>query len=254
MVSNKILGILITPQSKKIILEKIKKYLENPTDFFHIVSLNPENLVIAQNSENFKRVINTAQIRIVDGIGVVMASRILNVQVGERLTGVELMKELVTIASERRLRVLLIGGKSNLAVKLSDCYSKKYPGAKFLGIEGIKNIKNPQKKEEKKIFSIVANFKPHIVLVAFGSPDQELWLSRHRAQFKNCLCMGVGGAFDYLGGIVPRAPVFIRRLGLEWLFRLIVQPWRWRRQLRLVRFCWLVGKEKITQLLNHSNV
>ncbi len=252
MTKNKILGITVIPQSKKNILEKIKKYLENPTDFFHIVSLNPENLVIAQNLENFKRVINTAQIRIVDGIGVVMASRILNVKVGERLTGVELMKELITMPSERRLRVLLIGGKPNLAVKLADCYSKRYPKAKFLGIEGIKNIKNPQKKEEKKIFSIVANFKPQIVLVAFGSPDQELWLFRHRDQFKNCLCMGVGGAFDYLGGVVPRAPVFIRRLGLEWLFRLIIQPWRWHRQLRLIRFVWLVGKEKIAQLFNHS--
>ncbi len=86
----------------------------------------------------------------------------------------------------------------------------------------------------------MTDFKPHLVFVAFGSPWQELWIERHRNQFQNCVVMGVGGAFDFLGGKVPRAPVIIRRLGFEWLFRLIVQPWRLRRQLRLVRFGWLI--------------
>jgi len=240
MRENKLLGIPIPQQTKNNILEQIKKYTDNPTGFFHIVSLNPENLVIAQDNQEFKKVIETAQIKIIDGVGVVIAARIHRKQIGERLPGIELMKELIQLASHGRLRVLLIGGKPNLAVRLAHCYQQTYPQAKFLGHYGIKNIKNPKEIEEKTIFSIVTEFEPHIVLAAFGSPEQELWLYRHRSLFKDCLCMGVGGAFDYLSGEIIRAPKFILKIGLEWFYRLIRQPWRWRRQMRLIKFIWLV--------------
>lgn len=242
----KFFGIPIDKLTKKDILEKIKKSIYQHNQFFHIVSLNPENLVIAQKKQRFKKVIRTAQIRIIDGVGIVLACRLLGINYGERVSGVDLMEELLTMAGELCLRVLFIGGKGNLANKLADCYQKKFPQAKFFGLEGIKDIKNPTKKEEEKIFSIVSDFKPHLVFVAFGSPDQELWIERHKKDFNGSVCMGVGGAFDFLGGKVPRAPVFLRHLGLEWLFRLFVQPWRWRRQLRLVEFVWLVIKEWVS--------
>lgn len=249
MRKNKIFEILIPTESKLDILYKIKKYFKNPQGFFHIISLNPENLILANECKNFKKVIETAQLKIIDGIGIILAGKILKIKVGERIPGVDLMKELIEIANEMRLRVLLIGGRGNLADSLANCYQKKYPKAKFKGIEGIKNIKNNNKKvikaEEEVIFSIVSDFKPHLVLVAFGSPYQELWIERHKDKFKNCIVMGVGGAFDFLGGRVPRAPVFLRKLGLEWFFRLIIQPWRWRRQVRLIKFLWLIVKDKL---------
>jgi N-acetylglucosaminyldiphosphoundecaprenol N-acetyl-beta-D-mannosaminyltransferase len=248
--TKKILGIRIFTQKKENTLEKIKKYLENATDFCHIVSLNPENLVVAKENKEFKKVIETAQIQIVDGVGVVLASRLLGVSVGQRYPGVDLVDDLLNLSSKMRLRVLLIGAKSNLAESLADCYQKKYPEAKFFGLEGISDIKNPKKEEEEKIFSIISDYKPHLVLVAFGSPDQELWIERHKKEFKNCVVMGVGGAFDFLGGTVPRAPLFLRRLGLEWLFRLLIQPWRLRRQLRLLKFLWLIFWELLDRLLN----
>jgi len=241
---NKILDITIPTDSKRDILEKIKKYLYNPKGFYHIVSLNPENLVVAKENKTFKEAIETAQIKIIDGAGVVLAARVLNIDPGERLTGVELMEELIRQADKIRLRVLLIGGKPDLALRLAQCYRDKMLQAEIKGTIGIKNIKKPEKAEEEAIFSIVSDFRPHIVFVAFGSPDQELWLYRHRDQFKDCLCMGVGGAFDYLTGEIARAPMFLRKIGLEWLFRLFVQPWRWRRQLRLVEFLFLVFKQR----------
>lgn len=240
MRSNKVLGITIIPETKSNVLEKIIKYIRQPADFFHIVSLNPENLVVATENESFKRVIETAQIKIVDGIGIVLAGRWLGIKVGERVTGVSLMEELIKVASFRRLRVLMIGGKENLADELVECYSKQFPEAKFKGIQGIENIKNPKKDEETNIFSIVADYKPQLVFVAFGSPDQELWIDRHKKEFVGCVVMGVGGAFDYLSNNIKRAPVFIQKLGLEWLFRLLNQSWRWKRQLRLIKFMWLV--------------
>jgi N-acetylglucosaminyldiphosphoundecaprenol N-acetyl-beta-D-mannosaminyltransferase len=244
MKQKKILGITITPESKSSILEKILIYIDRPTNFLHIVSLNPENFVVTTENTLFKKVVETAQIKIIDGVGVVVASRLLGVAIGERLTGVELMKELLKIVSNRRLRVLMIGGKEKLALRLAQCYSKQSPEAKFVGLKGIEDIKNPKKTEEDRILAIVAAYKPQLVFVAFGSPDQELWLDRHKKAFVGCVIMGVGGALDYLSGQVGRAPIFIQKLGLEWLFRLLSQPWRWKRQLRLFKFIKLILQEK----------
>src|SRR3989339_2244325 len=245
MNKKQILGITIIPESKKSVLEKILLYIRKPTGFFHIVSLNPENLVAATENESFKRVVETAQIKLIDGIGVVLASRLVGIEVGERVTGVGLMEDLLKMASDRRLRVLMIGGKENLALRLSQCYLAKYPEAKFFGLKGIDDIKNPTKEEEDKIFSIVADYKPHFVFVAYGSPDQELWIARHKKEFANCVVMGGGGAFDYLSGNVARAPGIIQKVGLEWLFRLFHQPWRWKRQIRLIKYVWLIIKQKL---------
>ncbi len=242
--NKQLLGVTIPTESKQLVLEKIIKSLKQPSGFFHIVSLNPENLIIANQNEEFKKVVETAQIRINDGMGVVAASRWLEIEAGGRLTGVELMSDLIRQASIMRLRVLLIGGRPNLALRLAECYQQEFPEAKFLGTSGIKNIKNPEKEEEDKIFSIVGGFKPNIVFAAFGSPDQELWLARHNRQFAGTVVMGVGGAFDFLSGKISRAPVYLQKSGLEWLYRLVRQPWRWRRQTRLIKFTWLVLKQK----------
>lgn len=240
MNKKQILGITIIPESKKSVLEKILLYIDRPTGFFHIVSLNPENMVITTENELFRKVVETAQIKIVDGVGVVIAARWLGVQLGSRITGVGLMEDMLKMASDGRLRVLMIGGKENLALKLAECYKDQFPEAKFKGMRGIENVNNPKEDEEDTIFSIVADYKPHMVFVAFGSPDQELWIARHKKEFANCVVMGVGGAFDYLSGNVVRAPIFIQKIGLEWLFRLLNQPWRWRRQMRLIKFMKLV--------------
>jgi N-acetylglucosaminyldiphosphoundecaprenol N-acetyl-beta-D-mannosaminyltransferase len=248
MLANKILNITVPTETKNGILEKIKKYIINRQGFCQIISLNPEIIVIAQKDLVFRKIIEKSQIKIIDGQGVILAARILGLPVGERYPGVDLMTDLIKEADKMRLRVLFIGGKPNLAIKLANCYQSKMLQAKFFGLEGIKNIKKPTKTEEKQIFSIVADYKPHLVFVAFGSPDQEKWIERHADQFKNCIVMGVGGAFDYLSGKIGRAPVFFRKLGLEWLYRLVRQPWRLFRQWRLIKFCFLVFKQKIGKL------
>jgi N-acetylglucosaminyldiphosphoundecaprenol N-acetyl-beta-D-mannosaminyltransferase len=115
----------------------------------------------------------------------ILAAQILGLSVGERYPGVDLMTDLIKDADKMRLRVLLIGGKPNLAIRLANCYQSKMLQAKFFGLEGIKKIKKPTKTEEKQIFTIVADYKPHFVFVAFGSPDQEKWIDRHVDQFKN---------------------------------------------------------------------
>lgn len=242
--TNQILGIRLDVDNKSLVLEKIKKYISRPDGFFHIVSLNPEIFVLTEENEEFKKIVQISQIKIIDGIGVYLAAKWLGIMVKERVTGVELMQNLIKMASDLRLRVLLIGGKPNLALRLSKCYAQNYPQAKFLGLEGVSNIKNPQKNEEKAIFSIVSDYKPQIILAAFGSPDQELWFYRHKDKLKGIICLGVGQGFDVYGGEVKQAPLWIRKIGMEWFYRLLTQPWRWKRQIRLIKFIWLVLLQK----------
>ena len=243
LANNLLLGVPVSSDSKQVVLEKIIKYLHRQTGFFQIVSLNPENLMIARQNEEFKKVLVTAQIRINDGIGIVVASRMLGIE-AKRITGVGLMEELMELAGKMRLRVLLIGGRPNLALRLAQCYQRQFPEAKFFGTIGIKNIQNPSEDEEKKLKTIVGDSKPSLIFVSFGSPAQELWIERHSKVLSGSVVMGVGGAFDFLSGKVNRAPAFLQKIGLEWLYRLVRQPWRWRRQTRLIKFIWLVMKQK----------
>lgn len=246
---NKILGIEVQSNSKNDVLEKIKKNIGNKVEFFHIASLNSENLVVATELEKFRDVLNQAQVRIIDGAGVLLGCSILNIDCGERVPGVDLMEEVVKMAFKMRLRVLFIGGRDKVAEELSECYSKEYAQTltdeHFKGISGFKDIRKPTEAETKALFSIVTVYRPHIVFAAFGSPAQELWFWTNRTAFKGVICMGVGGAFDFATGRVSRAPTWMRQAGLEWLYRLIVEPWRWRRQLRLVKFFLLVLKQRL---------
>lgn len=230
--------------SKIDILEKIKKDTLSHDKFVHVVSVNPENIISSIGDKTFQDAILTAQIRIPDGVGTVWAAQTLGGKVVERVSGADLLVELMNWAGKMRLSTVLIGGRANLATDIAECYNQRYPQAKFIGLAGIFDIKNPQTEEEDKIFSIVRDIRPHLVFVAFGSPAQEKWIWTNKTVFNQSVCMGVGGGFDFLGGRVKRAPTVVRQFGLEWLWRLVIQPWRWRRQLRLIQFVILVIRSR----------
>lgn len=244
MKKKKILEVEVDIKDEKNNLEKILLYLDNNKDFFHIVSLNPENLVIAHENSLFRKVLSEGDIQLIDGVGVLLGSSILGIQAQQRITGVDFMNEILKISKNRSLRVLFIGGQGNLAEEVANRYQKIYPSSKFKGLFGISNIQKPTQQEEDNIFSIVADYKPQILFVAFGSPNQELWLYKHKDSLKGIICMGVGGGFDFISGNIKRAPLFIRKLGFEWLFRLILQPWRWKRQVSLIRYMYLIFKQR----------
>ncbi len=252
MSQQKLLGVSIPIQSKSKVREQIKKCLTESSKFVHVVSLNPENIVVAGENEKFLKTLNEAEVRIIDGIGIVKAAQTLNIPVGERYSGVDLMEDLLNEPLISPLRVLFIGGKGNLAEELAVCYKANQARSKskvqFRGLQGIRDIMSPTLEEESNIHSIVVDYMPHIVFVAFGSPYQELWLDANKEYFKATVCMGVGGGFDFLSGRISRAPKIIRGLGLEWLYRLIRQPYRVRRQMRLIKFVYLVVNQKLRSL------
>ncbi|MEI6532986.1 MAG: WecB/TagA/CpsF family glycosyltransferase [Candidatus Roizmanbacteria bacterium] len=251
MKDTKLFNISLQYYKKSDILKKIVKNIEDDHQFLHIVSLNPEILVLAQHDKEFASIIEAGDIKIADGIGLIKACQLLQLPLPTHITGADLMGELLELAGSLRLRVCLIGGSTDVADEIAKCYQQKYPEAEFFGTYGISDMYSQDISiEEQALFTIVADRRPQLVFVAFGSPTQERWIWKHKDKLQGAVCMGVGGGFDFVSGKVARAPRWMRNNGLEWLFRLILQPWRWRRQLRLIEFIILVLKQKITSYKN----
>ncbi|CAN5164406.1 WecB/TagA/CpsF family glycosyltransferase [soil metagenome] len=249
MFKNKLLSITVDIKNRQEIFKRVEKNINQEKKFLHIVSLNPEILVIAQKNDEFKKVLSQSDIQLCDGIGTYLACKFLNIPCGERIAGVDLMEQLLHNFNERSLCVVLIGGRGELATSLANCYNEKYSRSKFIGLEGYNDVNDPTEVEEKHVLDVISEYKPDIIFAAFGAPAQELWFDRHRAQMCHSVCMSVGGGFDFLGGTVARAPSFIRTFGLEWLYRLFTQPWRAKRQVRLIQFVYLVLQQKLQNIV-----
>jgi len=234
------------------ILEYFEKDILGQNGFAQVISINTENFVLATQNKEFNDLVRSSQIHILDGGGVVLAVKSLCGVALPRLTGIDLMNCLVHYACQKSFRILLIGGKSNLADLVKECYKKKHLNLKIWASQGFLNIDQPKNSEIQALKTIVSSVRPHFVFVAFGSPKQELWIEQNRAWFKGSLVMGVGGAFEFVVNPKLRAPLFMQRNGLEWLYRLFKQPWRIGRQLRIVQFLILIGLQKIKQFFNQS--
>lgn len=201
-------------------------------------------MVIAQENSQFMAICKSADLALTDGIGVLLGARLLGFSVPERIQGSVLLPKLLDLAGAMGSTVVLIGSQANIADSVAKCYSRSYPKARFLGTHGYQMSTAPTQKEEEDIEAIVRSLRPQFVFVALGSPTQEIWIESHKKLLEGCICMGVGGAFDYLAGATHKPPAIIKRLGLEWLYRLVIQPWRMKRQgNRLPRFIGMVMNE-----------
>lgn len=240
----KVFGLDLQITNINEVIEYIKEYEYDSKKSIHIVSLNPEIMVSISEQPIAKEAFRSANIGIVDGIGVYAYMRLKGWANFSRLTGIELMENLLFESEKEGWKVLFIGGKGKLSNQVLDCQQKKHPKIKAKAIEGVKNIhKFDNSHEEADIWKILNEFKPKIVFVSFGSPYQEIWIEKNRNHFAGMVVAGVGGAYDMFVGNLPRAPKLIQTMGLEWLWRLILQPSRWKRQLKLLKFVYLAVKD-----------
>lgn len=235
-----LLGIGITNATENKILEYILQGLGKLMDPYYIVTPNPEILVFASKHPDFKAILNNARLALCDGIGIISAGKILGKPFKKRVTGVDLMEHLCKEVSKQPITVGFLGGGPGIAEKTAECLVRKYPELQvvFAASEWKYNSYNAYNfyNDYKKI---------DLLFVAFGFPKQEEWMATHIGKVPVKVMMAVGGSLDYVSGTVSRAPRFLQGKGLEWLFRLIVQPWRWKRQLALIEFVWLVLKERM---------
>lgn len=233
----RILGVDISQVAMEEVLEEVRKWLEKGVKKRFVITPNPEILMLAQKDPELKKILNQADLAVADGVGVVWAAKFLGKPLKERVTGVDLMESLCKMAQKNGYTIGLIGGGPGVAVKTAECLRKKHPGLRIV----LAQEEWPHKllKSPKLLIDLL--------FVAFGAPKQEKWISENLPELPVKVAMGVGGAFDYLSGQIRRAPKWVQNLGLEWLYRLIRQPWRLRRQMILLKFVWLVLKERFCQ-------
>lgn len=203
-----------------------------------LVTVNPEFVVAAQSDAEFRHIINRAALALPDGVGLLKAARFLGtIPLPERVPGSDLVIRLAELSHQKGYRIYFLGAQEGVAEKAVENLKKMYPRLQVAGCYA----GSPAPEENETIAQRILSTRPDILLVAYGAPRQDKWIARNLNRLQVPVCIGVGGAFDFVAGTAKRAPVWLQRLGLEWLHRLLMQPWRWKRIWNAVpRFSWLV--------------
>lgn len=216
-------------------LQKVKGFFLT-NDQFLIVTPNPEMIVACQKDEKFKQIINSADLRLPDGVSMLVVSRLLGCPLKERITGIDFLYKLCELAKDTGWRIFLLGSTDETVKKAKENLEKSYPGIKIVGVHHGFFDKN----KEKEIITQIKNLKVDILFVGLGARKQEMFLAENIKDSGVKVGMGVGGSFDVVSGIKKRAPKWIQKLYIEWLYRLLTEPNRWKRQLALPKFLWLM--------------
>jgi N-acetylglucosaminyldiphosphoundecaprenol N-acetyl-beta-D-mannosaminyltransferase len=206
-----------------------------------IVTLNPEMLVAAHGDDAFREQLNGADLNVADGVGLILAARLLGKHLPERITGSDGIFRLASHCAVRGYRPYLLGAAPGVAEKAVERLVELYPRLQVAGTFA----GSPRAEDESAIVERVRASTPDLLFVAYGVPAEETWITRNRERLGVPVMIGVGGAFDFVVGVTRRAPAWMRRAGLEWLHRLAREPWRWRRQLALLRFAFLVLRQRL---------
>jgi N-acetylglucosaminyldiphosphoundecaprenol N-acetyl-beta-D-mannosaminyltransferase len=210
----------------------------------HICTINPEFMMIARKDSNFRNILNRADLCIPDGVGLLWAARRIGKPLPERVTGSDGVPRIAERAAQMAWRLFFLGAAPGVAEKAANMLRTTYPGVQIVGTYS----GSPAPNEEDKIVEMVNKSYADILFVAYGAPEQDKWIARNLPRLNTKVAMGVGGAFDFIAGVVPRAPIWMQQMGLEWLYRLYLQPWRIRRMMRLPQFVIAVLREKQSAL------
>lgn len=198
----------------------------------HVVTVNPEFIMEARRNERFRLVLQRADLAVADGVGLLLAARLQRRHFKARVAGTDLVVRLSQESAHQGWRPFFLGAGSGVAEYAAHRLETRFPGLEVAGCYA----GSPTPDETPDLIARVRATTPDILFVAYGHPKQDLWISENKAALDVPVMMGVGGAFDFIAGVVPRAPRAFRRAGLEWLYRLYQQPWRWRRMLALPQF------------------
>lgn len=223
-----ILGINVSELSKEALLTKVKELLTQDKQHY-IVTPNPEIILAALKDEEFFYILNEARLAPADGFGLQLAAALSGKKL-PRLTGSDLSPAIIELARQEKKKTAIIIWRQGLSRQsdLIKTLNNKYPGLQFLVLEHDRQIKLEDEAKLK-----LEEFQPEILFVALGAPEQEKLIWHNLTKLPSIkLALGVGGTFDFLSGKIKRAPQIMRQIGLEWLFRLIQQPQRFKRIFR----------------------
>ncbi|SDX95873.1 WecB/TagA/CpsF family glycosyltransferase [Paenibacillus sp. CF384] len=199
---------------------------------FHLITANPEIVMAARSEKQLQAIVDEADIITPDGIGVVLAAKWQGEHIPERVTGYDLLIRLFEEAKQHRFSLYVVGADEQTNAKAAEIIAGKYPGVTIVGRHN-GFFKDGQ---EEALVADIGQKRPDVLIVALGAPNAERWIYKHKSRLHAKVAFGVGGSLDVIAGKVKRAPVIWQKLNVEWLYRLLKQPSRWRRQLVLPRF------------------
>lgn len=231
-----VLGVRFNTLLRKQVVEQILHWIEERTRRM-VITAGPEFVMMTKRDPELKHIAHVADLVTPDGIGVVWAAKRQHQEIRERVTGVELVHDLLTTAVSRKqpMRVFVFGASEEALAACLVYLRETFPLCEFAGRSGYFTS-----AELPTILAQVEAFAPHLWIVGLGQPRQEKLIYHQLGGLPPCVAIGVGGSIDVWGGTVKRAPVIVRKMNLEWLYRLVLQPKRWRRQLALPHFAWKV--------------
>jgi N-acetylglucosaminyldiphosphoundecaprenol N-acetyl-beta-D-mannosaminyltransferase len=228
-----VLGVKVCITNCAQFVQAIKKDIEQGRKSF-VVAINPEKIMKARADESIRGLLNSAEYPIPDGVGVILASKINGGQIKERITGIKAMELLCDMACRNGYNVFLYGAKKDVVEKAKERIADKYVGINIVGyLDGYTN-------NDEQVVQQINGSNADILFVALGSLEQERFIARNKGRLCATICQGVGGSFDVISGYIKRAPTWMQKCGLEWFYRLLKQPSRISRQLRLIGFLFAV--------------
>ncbi len=237
MEKEQVLGFNVSTYNSQELLENIFKDYSNNEQLF-IVNINPEIATTNYKNEELKKELNKQKYQIPDGSGIVWASKKKKGNIKERITGIDLMLKICEKSQEYSSKIYLYGGAEGIANKAKEELEKQFPRIKIIGTD------NGYESEEK-IVEKLKRLPIDILFVGIGSPKQEKFILKYADEFKNIkILMPVGGSFDVISKTKKRAPQWMQKCSLEWLYRLFQEPKRIFRQFKLFKFMYLVTFNK----------
>jgi len=234
-----ILGVKVDAVTMAQAVERVEKLITAQKNSI-VATVNAEMLLRATQDDDFKKILNSAELVVPDGAGAVWAARHLGYEMPERVAGFDLVQELMKIAPAKGYKFFLFGASPGIADKAQIKAQELYPRIEIVGTRNGYFTA----ADEPEIISQIKNSKPDILLAALGVPKQEKWLAAHKDELNIPVSIGVGGTFDVMAGVVKRAPLWMQRAKLEWLYRAMLQPSRAGRLVALPKFVWKVINSK----------
>lgn len=216
----------------------------------YVVTPNAHHVVLHQTDAFFRRAYQHAHLVVADGVPLIWAGRLLGRKLPGRVNGTDLLVRLCAEASGRNLRVYFLGGRTGAADAAAAVLRKRHPGLDICGTYCPKLGFERDPIEKAEIIADINEKRPHLLFVGLGAPKQEYWMYANRESVRVPMMLGIGVSFELVAGIISRAPVWMQRNGLEWLFRLLMEPERlWKRYLiGNVNFCALILRDFVADL------
>ncbi len=235
-----LLGVRIHRVTMPEAMERVAEFIRADTPHL-IVTSDAAGIIRAQDDPEMRQIMNQADLVTADGAGVVLAARLLNLGIDTRVAGCDMVVEICRVAAEMGRSVYLLGAAPGVADKAAQKLQEQVPGLQIAGIRD--GYFTPE--QEPEIIAEIRELRPAALFVALGAPRQEKWIVAHMHELGVAVCIGVGGSFDVISGLKPRAPLWMQRCGMEWLYRSLKEPRRIARLGALPRILLLTFRELV---------